>query len=46
MLSPIEAERNTSAALIRCDAAKNTEKGYNSKALEAFMISNVLKGSG
>ena len=46
MLSPIEAERNTSAALIRGVAAKLTEMGYNIKGFDAFMISNVLKGSG
>lgn len=45
-LEPVEAEKNTSASLIRGIAAKLTELGYKIKGFNAFMTSSVLKGSG
>ncbi len=45
-LKPMEEEKNTSAALIRGIAAKLAEMGYKIKGFNAYMISNVLKGSG
>lgn len=45
-LSPVEEERNTSAALIRGVAAKVCAMGYEVKGFDAYMVSDVLKGSG
>ncbi|MBQ6207985.1 MAG: galactokinase [Oscillospiraceae bacterium] len=45
-LSPVESERNTSAALVRGVAAKIREMGYEVKGFDAFVTSNVLSGSG
>ncbi|MCD8036354.1 MAG: galactokinase [Clostridiales bacterium] len=45
-LSPKENEKNTSASLVRGVAAKLIEMGYQIKGFDAFMVSNVLKGSG
>ena len=45
-LSPVESERNTSAALVRGVAAKIRELGYEVKGFDAFITSNVLSGSG
>lgn len=45
-LKPMEEEKNTSAALIRGIAAKLAEMGYKINGFNAYMISNVLKGSG
>lgn len=42
----VEAEKNTSASLIRGVAAKISEMGYNVRGFDAYMTSNVLKGSG
>lgn len=46
LLLPVEEEINTSAALIRGVAAKICEMGYEVKGFDAYMISDVLKGSG
>lgn len=45
-LKPVETEKNTSASLIRGVAAKFVEMGYDVKGFDAYMVSNVLKGSG
>ncbi len=45
-LEAVESEKNTSASLIRGVAAKITEMGYKVGGFDAYMISNVLKGSG
>ena len=45
-LKPMEEEKNTSAALIRGIASKLAEMGYKINGFNAYMISNVLKGSG
>ena len=41
-----EAEKNTSAALIRGVAARMTEMGYPVEGFDVYAVSNVLKGSG
>ncbi|MBQ5840728.1 MAG: galactokinase, partial [Clostridia bacterium] len=43
---PVEAEKNTSAALIRGTAARFRQLGYAVDGFEAYVTSNVLKGSG
>lgn len=45
-LTPIKSEVNTSSALIRGVSAKLTEMGYEIKGFDAYLISDVLKGSG
>lgn len=45
-LAPVIEEKNTSAALIRGVAAKLTDMGYHIKGFDAYIISDVLKGSG
>ena len=45
-LEPVESEKNTSASLIRGVASAIKKMGYEIKGFDAFMISNVLKGSG
>ncbi len=45
-LYPKAEEKNTSASLVRGIAARLTEMGYRIEGFDAFMISNVLKGSG
>ncbi|MDD5945091.1 MAG: galactokinase family protein [Clostridia bacterium] len=46
ILKPQKEELNTSAALVRGTAAKLTEMGFTVRGFDAYMISNVLKGSG
>ncbi len=41
-----EAEKNTSAALIRGVAARMIEMGYPVEGFDLYAVSNVLKGSG
>ena len=45
-LLPREAERNTSAALVRGVAAKISEMGYTLSGFDAYVVSSVLSGSG
>ncbi|MEA4934963.1 MAG: galactokinase family protein [Lawsonibacter sp.] len=45
-LLPREAERNTSAALVRGVSAKIQELGYPVSGFDAYVTSNVLSGSG
>ncbi len=45
-LSVHEDEKNTSASLIRGVAAGFSEKGYKIRGFRAYVVSNVLKGSG
>ena len=45
-LEPIEAEKNTSAAIIRGIAARFHQLGYQIGGLDAYTTSGVLKGSG
>lgn len=45
-LSPVESEKYTSAALIRGVCARMKDLGYNLGGFNAYVTSNVLKGSG
>ena len=45
-LSPKEAEKNSSAALVRGVAAKIAEQGYSLSGVDVSAVSNVLSGSG
>lgn len=45
-LSPVAHEVNTTAALIRGVAAKVTEMGYPVRGFDAYVVSDVLVGSG
>lgn len=45
-LEVIESEKETSAALVRGIAAKLIEKGYKVGGFHAYVMSNVLNGSG
>ena len=45
-LSPVDEEKNSSAALVRGIAAKLKELGYNIGGFDAVIDSNVPKGSG
>lgn len=45
-LAPVEAERYTSAALIRGVAARMKQLGYTVGGFDAYVTSDVLKGSG
>ena len=45
-LSPVESEKNSTAALIRGTAARFAQLGYATGGFEAYATSNVLKGSG
>ena len=45
-LPPREAEKNTSAALVRGMAARLTELGYKLSGFDAYAVSDVLSGSG
>jgi galactokinase len=45
-LSPLDAEKHTSAALIRGIAARLSELGYTIGGFRAVTTSSVLKGSG
>ena len=45
-LPPREAERNTSAALVRGVAARLTEMGYTLSGFDAYAVSNVIAGAG
>lgn len=45
-LSPVEAEKNTSAALIRGVAARLSQLGYKIGGFDAATVTRVLSGSG
>jgi len=45
-LSPIAGEKNTTAAIIRGVAAGLTEQGYGAGGFDAYMVSDVPRGSG
>ena len=45
-LSVREEEKNHSAALVRGVAAGICERGFSAKGFDAYMVSNVLSGSG
>lgn len=45
-LSPVACEVNTTAALVRGVAAKITELGYPVRGFDAYVVSDVLVGSG
>lgn len=45
-LEPIEAEKNTSTALVRGVCARMKQMGYQIGGFKAFAASDVLKGSG
>jgi len=45
-LLPVEEEKNTTAALIRGTAARFAGLGYTIGGFEAYVTSNVLRGSG
>ena len=46
VLTPVEEERNTTAALIRGVAARFVQLGYKVKGFDVYMESTVLPGSG
>lgn len=46
ILSPLENEFNTTAALIRGVAARVTQLGYSVQGFDAYIVSDVLVGSG
>lgn len=45
-LTPVRSEGNTTSALVRGTAARLTEMGYEIKGFDAYIISDVIKGSG
>lgn len=45
-LSVREEEKNSSSSLVRGTAAGIRERGYSVKGFDAYMVSNVLSGSG
>ena len=46
MLQPVAEERNGSASLTRGTAARFAQLGYSIGGFDAYIVSNVLKGSG